>query len=85
MSKKAGKVHSAQQKNNTEETVTLLSDLVSDDILAKLKNAKSELTTAEQKKKELEKEKRIKERKEREKNKSFEELLKEYGDQGTKY
>ncbi|MEV9640145.1 YqkE family protein [Mammaliicoccus sciuri] len=85
MAKKRNNLQPKQQKADTEAVGTSLSDLVSEDMLAKLKSAKQELTAAEQTKKEQDKEKRIQERKEREKNKSFEELLEEYGDQGTKY
>ncbi|PIC65545.1 hypothetical protein CSV79_00255 [Sporosarcina sp. P13] len=90
MAKKMKKQHNKQQKNNekqmvTDESATSLSDLVSDDVLAKLKSAKQQLTAVEEKKKEKEKERKIQERKDREKNKSFEELLEEYGDAGTKY
>ncbi|MDV6377595.1 YqkE family protein [Sporosarcina sp. GW1-11] len=85
MKKQQHKQHSNQQQKVTDESATSLSDLVSDDVLAKLKNAKQHLTVAEEKKKEQEKEQRIQERKDREKNKTFEELLEEYGDSGAKY
>lgn len=85
MAKKGKKIHAAQPKQEIKETGNSLSDLVSDEMLAKLKNAKQELSAADEQKKELEKEKRIQERREREKNKSFGELLEEYGDKGAKY
>lgn len=85
MSKKRKVQQHAKQPNVTNDSATVLSDLVSDDVLAQLKKAKQQLTALEENKKEQEKLQRIQERKEREKNKSFEELLEEYGDQGMKY
>lgn len=73
------------QNTRTDETATSLSDLLNDDVLAKLKHTKVELAAIEEQQKEKEKQQRIQERKDREKNKSFEELLEEYGDAGTKY
>lgn len=69
-----------------KETATLsVSDALDDDVLSKLKAAKQELTKIEVKEEEKRQEKLRQERKEREKNKSFAELLDEYGDMGTKY
>ncbi|MCG7333959.1 YqkE family protein [Sporosarcina sp. ACRSM] len=69
----------------TEQEGLTLSDALGDDILEKLKAAKKELSVAEQEKEEKRQEQLRRERKEREKNKSFEELLEEYGDVGSKY
>lgn len=67
-----------------EEKLTL-ADQLGGDILTKLKKAKKELVEDEQKKEE-ERQARMKfERKQREKNMSFEELLNEYGDKGSKF
>ncbi|ARJ40117.1 DUF3886 domain-containing protein [Sporosarcina sp. P21c] len=85
MSKKQRKVSSNQRKQTTDDSATSLSDLMSEDMLAKLKGMKQEMKVEEEIKLEQEKEKRIQERKEREKNKSFEELLEEYGYDGTKH
>ncbi|PID16586.1 hypothetical protein CSV63_01485 [Sporosarcina sp. P34] len=85
MSKKQRKVSNNQRNHIAEDSATSLSDFVSDDMLAKLKGMKREMKVEEEIKLEQEKEKRIQERKEREKNKSFEELLEEYGYDGTKY
>ena len=85
LSKKQRKTSSNQKKNTVDESTTSLSDFMSEDVLAKLKGMKQEMKAEEESKLELEKEKRIQERKKREKNKSFEELLEEYGDSGTKY
>lgn len=85
MSKKQRKASTNQKSKIVDESATSLSDLMSDDMLAKLKGMKQEMKVEEEIKLEQEKEKRIQERKEREKNKSFEELLEEYGYDGTKY
>lgn len=75
-----------QQRQKKEETATLsVSDALNDDVLSKLKAAKQELTKMEAKEEEQRQVQLRKERKEREKNKSFEELLNEYGDAGSKY
>ena len=63
----------------------ILSDALDDDILAKLKAAKKALSAAEETKEEERQEQLRLERKEREKNKSFGELLKEYGDDRSKF
>jgi len=72
-----------------EEASLTLSDSLGDDILEKLKAAKKELSEVEKTKAEVVEKERVKqvrkEREEREKNKSFEELLNEYGDTGEKY
>jgi len=85
MSKKQRKASSNQKGSTVDHSAPLLSDLMDEDVLAKLKEMKQEMKVVEETKLEKEKEKRIQERKEREKNKSFEELLEEYGDGGTKY
>lgn len=75
-----------QQNQKKDDSATLsLSDALNDDVLSQLKAAKKELSKIEQEE-EKEKQAQIRQaRKEREKNKSFEELLEEYGDMGTKY
>lgn len=85
MSKKKQRTPIAPQKKKVDDSATSLSDLMSEDMLAKLKGMKQEMKVIEEKELEKEKEKRIQERMERENNKSFEELLNEYGDQGEKY
>jgi len=62
-----------------------LSDSLDDAILEKLKAAKKALTDAEGLKEEERQEQLRQERKEREKNKSFEELLNEFGGTGSKF
>jgi hypothetical protein len=68
-----------------ENTTSTLSDSLDDELLAKLRSIKSDLTSVERQNEEKRQEKLRLERKEREKNKSFEELLNEYGDVGNKY
>ncbi|MCL1698109.1 MULTISPECIES: YqkE family protein [unclassified Lysinibacillus] len=67
-----------------QEAVTL-ADQLGGDVLAKLKAAKQDLTVKEQAAEEERQAKLAFERKQREKNKSFEELLNEYGDKGSKF
>jgi hypothetical protein len=83
MAKKRGKVQPRPKK--TESVHLTLSDALGDDVLAKLKAAKNDLTNAEREKEEERREILLREKKEREKNKSFEELLEEYGDIGSKF
>ena len=70
-------------KQNSEGLT--LSDALDDNILAKLKAAKKELTAVERENEEKRQEQIRYERKQREKNKSIEELLDEYGDTGSKF
>lgn len=70
------------KKESSEITV---SDALDDGVLAKLKAAKTALTQVERENEEKRQAQIRQERKEREKNKSFEELLNEYGDMGNKY
>lgn len=81
----------AQSKNQTssniivkEEAITL-QDQLDENVLAKLKMTKKELAVKEKKQQEEKEAQLIFERKQSEKNKSFAELLEEYGDQGSKY
>ncbi|MFJ7933239.1 YqkE family protein [Sporosarcina sp. NPDC096371] len=84
MAKKRKQAAPARPKKVENEGLTL-SDALGEDILAKLKAAKQQLSAAEQAKEEERQEQIRRERKEREKNKSFEELLNEYGDGGSKF
>lgn len=78
------KQHRQRSREQEDDSLTV-SDALDDSILAKLKIAKQQLTVVE-KEQELERQAQIRrEREEREKNKSFEELLEEYGDKGFKY
>lgn len=59
--------------------------VLSEDVLAKLKETKKELLKEEQKLEEEKEAQRLFERKEREKNLSFAELLERHGDKGNKF
>lgn len=76
MAKKRKQKTQVQSKKDNENLT--LADALNDDVLAKLKAAKKELTTVERAKEEQRQEQLRRERKEREDNKSFEELLKDY-------
>jgi len=67
-----------------QEAVTL-ADQLGGDVLAKLKAAKQDLSAKEQAAEEERQAQLAFERKQREKNKTFEELLNEYGDKGSKF
>lgn len=69
---------SGQHQVKREDKAPTLSDSLNDDILAKLKATKKQLTDVEHEKEKQLKEELRRERKEREDNKSFEELLNEY-------
>lgn len=62
-----------------------LFDQLSSDVLAKLKETKKQLVAEEQEKEEERQAQLAFEKKQREKNKTFEELLDEYGYGGSKY
>ncbi|MFC9540915.1 YqkE family protein [Lysinibacillus sp. NPDC056959] len=87
-----GKKRKQQQRVDSSITASLpkqeamtLADQLGGDVLAKLKVAKQDLTVKEQAAEEERQAKLAFERKQREKNKSFEELLNEYGDKGSKF
>ena len=84
MAKKRKQPTSTKPKKVENEGLTL-SDALGDDILEKLKAAKKELSAVEQAKEEQRQAQQRHEREEREKNKSFEELLNEYGNGGSKF
>lgn len=74
-----------QQRSKEESSTVSVSEALNDDVLSKLKAAKQALTKIEVKEEEARQKQLQKARKEKEKNKSFEELLEEYGDMGSKY
>lgn len=78
-------VKNRQKKVERNPESITLSDSLNEDILAKLQAAKKELSILEKEKENERQEKLRQERKQREKNKTFEELLEEYGDNGSKY
>lgn len=74
-----------QKQSRSESERLTLSDALDDSMIAQLREAKKELTIVE-KEKEQERQQQLRlERKRREENKSFEQLLEEYGDIGSKY
>lgn len=82
MAKKKTRTGTHMKKENEKAT---LSDALDNDILIKLKEAKKEMAAKLEAEEAERQEKLRRERIEREKNKSFAELLDEYGDSGTKY
>lgn len=74
-----------QQTAKKESSAVTLSETLDEGVLAKLKATKTALTKVAEENEEQRQAQLRKERKEREKNKSFEELLDEYGDMGKKY
>lgn len=83
MAKKKTAKKPAPKRQDNDKSV--LSDALSDDVLQKLKAAKKELTATAVAKEAERLEKLRLEKLEREKNKSFAELLDEYGDGGMKF
>lgn len=82
--KKTGQKQAAQQKT-TQEKAPTLQDQLGGDVLAKLKATKQALVDKEQAAEEERQARLVFERKQREKNMSFEELLEQYGDKGSKF
>lgn len=83
MAKKKSKMKTLPVKKEIEKPT--LSDALDENILLKLKAAKKDLV-ADIEAKEAERQEQLRRIKvEREKNKSFAELLDEFGDSGTKY
>lgn len=79
-----------QQRTTNEfelpkDKAATLADQLGGDVLAKLKAAKQEMVADEKTKEEERLAKAAFERKQREKNMSFEELLNQYGDKGSKF
>lgn len=84
MAKKKQTQRKQPAKSQTEQGHTL-SDQLNSDVLEKLKQAKKNLQEVEREQEEERQAQEVFERKQREKNKSFEELLDDYGMKGTKY
>ncbi len=82
MAKKKKATNVKPKEDNNRPT---LSDQLDVNVLAKLKSAKKYLEAVEQKKEEERQAQLAFERKQREKNRSFEELLDEYGFGGKKF
>lgn len=75
----------AQTPSYEQKEKSSLADALNGDVLAKLKETKKALTEEAQKQEEERRAKEMFERKQREKNMSFEELLEQYGDKGSKF
>jgi exonuclease I len=71
--------------SKTESEKTTLSDALDSDVLLKLKAVKKEMTAKIEAEETERQEQLRRERLEREKNKSFADLLDEYGDSGSKF
>jgi len=82
MAKKKKAIPAKTKEDNQRLT---LSEQLDGNVLAKLKSAKKDLEAEVQKKEEERLARLAYERKQREKNKSFEELLDEYGYSGKKF
>lgn len=85
MAKKKRHPIKQNQSNIVEKEEITLQDQLNSDVLAKLKLAKKELVAKEQKQQEEKAAQLAFEKKQLEKNKSFAELLEEYGDKGSKF
>jgi len=85
MVKKKKQAVRKQPEKSQLESGTTLSDQLQGDVLEKLKLAKKQLLDAEREKEEERLAKAEFDRKQKEKNKSFAELLDDYGMSGKKY
>ncbi|WP_370447834.1 YqkE family protein [Kurthia zopfii] len=74
-----------QQKSVSADDQLTLKDQLNDDVLSKLKMAKQSLVTEAKEKEEERQAKAAFDKKQKEKNMSFEELLNQYGNQGSKF
>lgn len=82
MAKRKTRTASPRKQENEKPT---LSDALDSDVLLKLKEAKKEMTAKLEAEEADRQEQLRRERLEREKNKSFADLLEEYGDSGSKF
>ena len=85
MAKKKQQQRQTSEFDLPKEKAATLADQLCGDVLAKLKAAKQELVADVQAKEEERIAQEKFERKQREKNMSFEELLNQYGEQGSKF
>mgnify|MGYP003422949133 FL=1 len=85
MAKKKQQQRQTSEFDLPKEKAATLADQLGGDVLAKLKAAKQELVADVQAKEEKRSAQEKFERKQREKNMSFEELLNQYGEQGSKF
>ncbi len=82
MAKRKTRTITSRKQENEKPT---LSDALDSDVLMKLKEAKKEMTAKLEAEEANRQEQLRRERLEREKNKSFAELLEEYGESGSKF
>lgn len=85
MAKKKIQKRQQPQKNEAVTEGLTLKDQLNEDVLNKLKLAKAGLVSEAKVKEEERQAQAIFDKKQREKNMSFEELLNQYGDQGSKF
>lgn len=83
--KKIQKRQQQQQKTEAVSEGLTLKDQLNADVLNKLKLAKEGLVSEAKQKEEERQAQALFEKKQKEKNMSFEELLNQYGDQGSKF
>lgn len=85
MAKKKIQKRQQPQKNEAATEGLTLKDQLNEDVLNKLKLAKAGLVSEAKAKEEERQAQAIFDKKQREKNMSFEELLNQYGNQGSKF
>lgn len=85
MAKKKIQKRQQPQKNEAVSEGLTLKDQLNEDVLNKLKLAKAGLVSEAKEKEEERQAQAIFDKKQREKNMSFEELLNQYGNQGSKF
>lgn len=85
MTEMAKKKKQMNQPKSTSDDGLTLKDQLNADVLSQLKLAKQSLVAQEKEQEEERRAKELFEKKQREKNMSFEELLEQYGDQGSKF
>ncbi len=83
--KRKQQVNTSNEASYNEKESLTLKDQLGGDVLEKLKAAKNSLTKQVQEKEEERQAQLAFERKQKEKNMSFEELLNQYGDGGSKF
>ena len=85
MAKKKQQQQHRKQQERTEQSGNTLADQLQGDVLEKLKSAKKQLQDTERQQEEERLAQAEFDRKQKEKNKSFAELLDEYGMKGNKF
>jgi hypothetical protein len=85
MAKKKQQQQQRRQPERTEQSGNTLADQLQGDVLEKLKSAKKQLQDTERQQEEERLAQAEFDRKQKEKNKSFAELLDEYGMKGNKF